>query len=83
MMKKESKCPRGVYKVKTYGTLHFQIYREKLMWYMARTHLFYVRVSGISEIFGPSMRNWFGSKHKCTSGIILPSAMLFSILFRI
>ena len=22
MMEKESKCPRGVYKVKTYGTLH-------------------------------------------------------------
>ena len=34
MMEKESKCPRGVYKVKTYGTLHIDSYvenREEIM----------------------------------------------------
>lgn len=25
MMRKESKCPRGVYKVKTYGTLQMMV----------------------------------------------------------
>ena len=30
MMEKESKCPRGVYKVKTYGTLHKGTYPKML-----------------------------------------------------
>ena len=31
MIEKESKCPRGVYKVKTYETLQFRLMDERLL----------------------------------------------------